>query len=253
MKNALTAVFMLVLLVNSSGETMANNGILSITAGYRERIALPPDAILEVELLDVSRADASSIRISSQQFRMDRVPLSVTLLYDTAVIDDRMSYSISARIMSGGRMLFRTTAAYPVITRESPKQVEIVLQAMRHDRQDTGTDLRIAGVPWAVTEIGGRAFVANDPPMITFQEDGTFALFGGCNRFRGRAELVEGQMTFPHPMAGTKRACAEPRMKLERDVLEALNATVSFRRYGSSLALLNAAGRTTIGFQERPE
>ncbi|NKW78397.1 hypothetical protein HGD90_03070, partial [Rhodobacteraceae bacterium R_SAG7] len=66
MKHILLAVLASIFLVFAPGKIMADSAEIEITAGYRERIALPPDAILEVELLDVSRADAPSIRLSSQ-------------------------------------------------------------------------------------------------------------------------------------------------------------------------------------------
>lgn len=253
MKNVLSSVLLLVILLSTSVQAMAENGTLEITAGYRERIAVPPDAILEVELLDVSRADAASVRISSQRFRMERVPLSVALHYDTAVIDDRMTYSVAARLLSRDKVLFRTTTVYPVITRGAPQKVDLVLQMMPGDSEGAATGQRIAGVPWAMIEIGGRAFIGEDAPTIVFDEDGTFSLFGGCNRFRGKADLTEGRISFPNPLAGTKMACPDPRMRLETDVLEALAATVSYHRNGPSLAFMNAAGPTTIRFQERPE
>lgn len=130
MKHILLAVLASIFLVFAPGKIMADSAEIEITAGYRERIALPPDAILEVELLDVSRADAPSIRLSSQRFKMDRVPLSVTLHYDANIIDARMSYTIAARILSGDTVLFRTTSAYPVLTRDFPAQAELVLHKM---------------------------------------------------------------------------------------------------------------------------
>lgn len=130
MKHILLAVLASIFLVFAPGKIMADSAEIEIAAAYRERIALPPDAILEVELLDVSRADAPSIRLSSQRFKMDRVPLSVTLHYDADIIDARMSYTISARILSGDTVLFRTTSAYPVLTRDFPAQAELVLHKM---------------------------------------------------------------------------------------------------------------------------
>lgn len=232
---------------------LAQDGQIAVTAAYRERSTLPADAILDVELLDVSRADAPAIRIASQRFRMDRVPLRVSLSYDPAVIDDRMTYSIAARVISGQQVIFRTTSSYPVITRGAPVMVDILLIAMPEVRPDQASadGQRIAGITWALNEIGGRAFIGEDPPTIAFEEDGSFSLYAGCNRFRGMAAFSEGEMVFRKPLAGTKRACPEPRMRIERGVLEALDATVSYRRYGSSLALGNTAGRATMRFGQR--
>ena len=57
------------------------------TAAYRERIALPPDAVLEAELQDVSRADAPAIVLG--RFRAGpagQVPIPFAIPYDPARI-----------------------------------------------------------------------------------------------------------------------------------------------------------------------
>ena len=235
-----------------AGPSSAEDGTLAISVGYRERIALPPGAVLEVELLDVSRADAPSVRLSSQRFRMDRVPMAVTLHFDTALVDPRMSYVASARIRADGRTLFRTTSAYPVLTRGFPAEADLLLQSMGSEAAPVETPQRISGVTWVVTEIDGVAFTGGDPPTLAFDEDGSFALYGGCNRFRGRAEIVDGTVSFPEPIAGTQRACADARMMLERDVLEALRASTSYIRSGNGLMFKNGSGRPALRLESRP-
>src|SRR5512134_1896437 len=111
MRKALLSVLAVLVLSFSARQALAEMRSLPITASYRERIALPPDAILEVELLDVSRADAPSVRISSQSYQIDLVPFSVSLSYDDERIDSRMRYVVAARILSGEQVLFRTTSA----------------------------------------------------------------------------------------------------------------------------------------------
>lgn len=131
MRKVLLSVLAVLVFGISVKQVLAEMRSLSITAGYRERIALPPDAILEVELLDVSRADAPSVKIASQSYPMDRVPFSVSLSYDDQQINSRMTYVVAARILSEGRVLFRTTSAYPVITRGSPEHADLVLERMK--------------------------------------------------------------------------------------------------------------------------
>ncbi len=68
------------------------------TATYRERIALPADAELIVQLLDVSLADAPSTVVAEQRIAPVRVPAAFTLSYGPAQIDQRHSYAVSARV-----------------------------------------------------------------------------------------------------------------------------------------------------------
>ncbi len=112
---------------------------------------------------------------------------------------------------------------------------------------------RVAGVPWAATEIAGRALLTKDPPTIAFLADGTFSMFGGCNRFRGKADLAPGKISFTSPIAGTRMACPPERMKLEQDMLEALARTAGYERNGPLLSLTTDQGAPTARFHERPD
>lgn len=105
---------------------------ISITARSDAPVALPPDAALEVRLLDVSRADAPSTDIAVRRLEVTALPIALELPYDPVMIDGRMSYVVAARILSGERVLFRTTTAYPVLTRGAPEAVAIVLEPMAH-------------------------------------------------------------------------------------------------------------------------
>jgi putative lipoprotein len=87
-------------------------------------------------------------------------PASIRLPYDGEAIDARMTYVVAARVMSGGTVHLRTTTAYPVLTRNAPESVAIVLEKTGGPAPTASAGPRISGVPWAVTEIGGRALIA---------------------------------------------------------------------------------------------
>ena len=78
---------------------------------YRERIALPPTAQIEVTLADVSLADAPSRTLASQSFGAEgrQVPFAFALTVDRADLDPRHSYAVSARITDAdGKLMFIT-------------------------------------------------------------------------------------------------------------------------------------------------
>lgn len=100
---------------------------LAITATVPEGATIPPGAVLEVDLLGVSRADAPSTPLASQRFRATGWPALIRLRYDSEPIDARMEYRVAARLVSGDRVLLRTTSAYPVLTRNAPAQARIEL------------------------------------------------------------------------------------------------------------------------------
>ena len=78
---------------------------------YRERIALPPTAQIEVSHDDVSLADAPARNLARQAFAADgkQVPFAFTLTVDKARIEPRNSYAVSARITGpDGKLMFIT-------------------------------------------------------------------------------------------------------------------------------------------------
>lgn len=79
---------------------------------------LAPNAVVEVKLLDVSRADAAGVTIAEQVIRTAgrQVPIPFELRYDPRQIEGRRRYVVQARILEGGRLRFINTDAHPVIT-----------------------------------------------------------------------------------------------------------------------------------------
>lgn len=105
-------------------------GTLTGVVTYRERMALPPNAVVEVQLQDVSRADAPAQTIAEQVITpTTQVPIPFELKYDPASIDPRNRYAVAARITADDELLFINTTAYPVITGGNPTaNVEVVVE-----------------------------------------------------------------------------------------------------------------------------
>jgi len=99
------------------------------TVTYRQRMALPENAVVEVTLRDVSRADAPAVEIGKQVIELKgrQVPVPFEISYDPAKIDERFSYSVAARITVEGRLVFISDTNHAVITRGNPNQVTIVV------------------------------------------------------------------------------------------------------------------------------
>ena len=98
------------------------------TITYRERIALSPNAVVEVKLSDISRQDAPSVTIEELTIRNPgQVPISFEIEYDPDEIKERLTYAIQVRIMEGDELAFINDTAYDVITRDNPNHVDMVL------------------------------------------------------------------------------------------------------------------------------
>lgn len=241
---ALVAVFL-------ASNAMSETRYVDVTVSYRERIALPPDAELHVEIQNVSRADAPATIVADQRVPVSRVPITVRLDVDGSFVDQRHSYSARGAIYSADKVLFHSTTVTPVLTRGAPDAVD--LRLVKADTPSTGSvpGNPLAGVEWEVFELGGRMLILEDVPTIAFDSDGRFGLYGGCNRFTGKATIDDGSIAFLAKTTGTRQACSEVRAKLEKDVLDALAASSGYVRNGVLLSLTNSTGVTLIRFKER--
>lgn len=98
---------------------------------YRERIALPPNAVLTVTLADVSLADAPSVVIAEQTVDpAGQVPVSFELKVSPGVLQPKMSYALQARITVDDRLWFINDERYTVDP-VHPKPTELVLKMLR--------------------------------------------------------------------------------------------------------------------------
>jgi putative lipoprotein len=96
--------------------------VVSGDVTYLQRIALPPDAVVTVRLQDISKMDVPAVLLGEQQIETGgrQVPIPFEVQYDPARIDDRMTYSVSARIRRGDELLWVSDTVHPVITRGAP-------------------------------------------------------------------------------------------------------------------------------------
>jgi putative lipoprotein len=102
------------------------------TVAYRERIALPPDAVITVQLADVSRADAPATVLGEQVIKADgrQVPFAFAITCDPAKIEAGHTYAVQARIEVDGALRFISDRRYPALTRGAPSHVDMVLKAV---------------------------------------------------------------------------------------------------------------------------
>ena len=102
------------------------------TITYRERIALPKNAIVNVQLQDVSLQDVAATVIAETTITTPgQVPIPFEISYDQSGIVPQNTYAIRATITVDGVLWFTNTTAYPVITQGNPSHVDMVLTFVR--------------------------------------------------------------------------------------------------------------------------
>ena len=186
----------------------APKGLITGSVSYRERMALGPNAEINIRLEDVSLADAPSTLIAEKNMTVkSQVPIRFELAYDPALIQDRNSYAVRATISENGRMLFTTDTHYSVLTRGGSNTVDIVLV---RTNVSTAARVTLTNTHWLLSSIGGQDVSvpkSGEAPYLRLTTEENLAQgFSGCNRYSGAWELRDNSISLG-PLAMTMMAC----------------------------------------------
>jgi putative lipoprotein len=203
-------------------------GVLRGTVSYRERIALPADALMNVTLSDVSRQDAAAPVIAETRIPSEgrQVPLPFELRYERARLASSGSYAVRATIESGGKTWFTTDAVNRVLTQGHPSEVNLILVQQKAPPS-------LMGTTWRLESLAGEAVLDRVEATLRIQE-GKVSGRGSCNSFFGPV-TIEGETISFGPLGSTRMACPESVSNQEAKYFEALRAAERFTLEGSTL------------------
>lgn len=124
-------MFTLLLLAAPGLASAQGPAAVSGTLTYRERIALPANAIVTVQIAELRTGAAPQV-IAEQRFTTNgaQPPFRYTISYDPTRINSSAQYTIQSNISVDGQVRFSTGQVYRVITGGAPvSDVNIVLVA----------------------------------------------------------------------------------------------------------------------------
>lgn len=107
-------------------------------------------------------------------------------------------------------------------------------------------DVQLENTQWTAIAIDGDAIRLDRPPALSFEQEGTFGGFGGCNRFSGQAELAGDSLVFPDNMAATLMACPPEVEEVEDRFLDAMQRVAGYVLGGENLVLLDSEGAPVL-------
>jgi len=224
-----------------AGGVMAELQDLHGSVMYREKIALPPEALVEVTLEDVSKMDVKSTVLASQTLRPEaQVPVDFRLSYDDAMVEERGRYSVRAVIRVGEEVLWRSTQSFPALTNDAPETVDVVVERMVRP-----VERALAGNEWLVVQMNDKTVGTSQVPQIRFGADGQVSGTSGCNRFSGSYTEKSGQLAFG-PLATTRMACPGELDQQEKDFFLALSNVVGFGVRAGHTVLLDTEGAVVM-------
>lgn len=224
---------------------------------YRERMMLPPGAEVEVQLQDISRADAlATVMATVMQRPESGPPYPFAIEYDPETIDPRMRYALRATISLGEKLLF-TSTEYIDPFAGNPLRIMVQRVAEPVDRA-AGVEQPVAGAGqgadasdtsavavWELETLSGEPAATgaggNPAQLLLNAADSSVAGFSGCNRYSGtfasEGNSDHGTPIRFSPLATTMRACAEG-SELERAYLAMLGSVDAYRLQGAGLQLM---------------
>jgi putative lipoprotein len=233
------------------------------TAAYRERIALPPTAVFEATLEDVSRADAPADVIARARVTpAGNPPIRFEIPVDLARIRPDRRYVVRGRILEGDRLMFTTDASYPVLTQGHGTTVAMLLRRLGSGPSAPPGSPTPSPPPqprstrplektyWKATELGGKPVPAAESTREVYILLGGTGRVGGsdgCNRVIGSYVLTGDGIKFG-ALAGTQMACPNT-ADTERGLRKALSEATRWSVAGDRLDLFDATGGRLAQFE----
>lgn len=233
---ALLPILLLPALANAAPSSALDHIQGSVTV--RERVALPQDASLTLELLDVTRPDTPIARLARLTLPVgDRqVPLAFELPYYLTDVKPGHRYVMRATLSSrGGELLFTTPQPLPVLTNGAGQHAQIELQ-----RAQLPANAALENTYWKLVELNGRPVQAlpgeREAHLLLFS--GQASGSSGCNKLMGRYTVSAGTLRIG-PLASTRMACPPAMMEQETTLIAALDHPSIYRITGETLSLFD--------------
>jgi uncharacterized lipoprotein YbaY/heat shock protein HslJ len=206
------------------------------SAAYRERMALPPDAVFEATLEDVSRADAKAETIAQTRIPSPgNPPIVFTIVYDPAKIVPGNRYAVRARVLVNDTLLFSSDSSNPVLTQGHPTTVKIMMSKVSAGPASPAPEggkppetaaggapaaappSPLVGTSWQLVRFqggDGKVLTPDDATKYTIEFGAGWQLNAriDCNRGRGSWKSSGPSHLQFGPMALTRAMCPEGSM-----------------------------------------
>lgn len=100
------------------------------TAAFQRHEALPPTAVFEARVEDISRVGAAAVVIASSRIENPgHPPIAFQIEVDPGKVDARRRYVVRATVTIDGKLVLTTDRVYPVLTHGHGREVAVLLRA----------------------------------------------------------------------------------------------------------------------------
>lgn len=241
------------LLLGCAGRPPAPDAIVSGVALARERVVLPPEAVFEATLLDVTHPDMPPVVLGRQRSApAGQAPFALWIPYPSSRFVSKGRYEVRATVTLEGRLLLATDKRHPVPQDAAFRRVDVQLQRLLPQAATVEASVPLVLTYWRLVEIEGEAVGrppegAVTPHLVLQADEPRVAGSGGCNRFLADYALQGGRLRFER-LVSNITLCL-PASGTETRFFEALLAVQSFRQQGSQLVLRGSEGQALLRFE----
>ncbi|WP_440108390.1 META domain-containing protein [Acidovorax sp. BL-A-41-H1] len=230
------------------------DAVVTGVALSRERVVLPPEAVLEAALLDVSDPDAPPLVLGRQRLApAGQPPFALAIPYPASRFVVKGRYEVRATVTLENRMLLATVQRYPVPQDAAFRHVSLQLQRMWPQAATADAAVPLLLTHWRLTEIQGEAVArpaaaAPPSPHLVFQADEARVTgFGGCNRFFADYAAQGAALRFGRVVSNITLCL--PSAATEERLFAALAQVASYLQQGTQLLFRDADGQPVLRFE----
>lgn len=231
---------------------------------YRERIALPPEAVLKIELVDVSLS-GSPARIGADAVidGPGQVPLQFILSFDSDVLIDGHKYALVASISAGEHLWFENATPYALDPLAPVSPVLVIVNFVGElidpnapviepepeipvveEEVELEVTAEIFDTIWVVTDLNGMTPGDAQQSTLSITTDRRAGGIGGCNNYFAEAYFDGPALSFGD-IVSTRMACGDAAMDQESAFFAALTSVRGYELDGD-LFLLDIDGNTVL-------
>ncbi|PST97186.1 hypothetical protein C9I87_01775 [Photobacterium iliopiscarium] len=218
---------------------------LNVSVIYLDRRMLPPGAVLNVTLEDVSLADAPSVTLSTESMDIAGAPpYPVTLNYDANKVQVNHRYSVRATVKVDDKLIMTSTSTMDPFAADAKQPLEVKLDRVAPPQNvaPQANQPTLAGPQWQLVTLSGQAVkpgAGGDSAFIQFDATtNSVNGFAGCNNFHGTLEAQTATTLTVGQAASTRKMCMEG-MELEQAFLASLPEFANYSINNNILSVKN--------------
>lgn len=230
---------------------------LSGQVTYRERIALPDAATLEIQLVDQTLPTLPPRLDVKAPIGPGQVPLSFSLGFEDSMILPGHAYALVATIVVPDGMMFRNTEPYALDPLTPVQPVLITVNRFIAENKENpassepvsadGVSPAIFDATWTAISIKGTAVLPRNHPTLSIGADMRAGGSTGCNSWFAQAEL-HGDAFHLGQIGATLIACPDPVTTQEKAFNGALSLSARWQVSGDTLTLFGVDGMALLVF-----